>query len=255
MKRSDFMVNLLLEEAERDVISAYENNLPNKIAKETDYLLLKIVQLFQTEFEEKVNSINLKINESIYSSEYLNSSEGQKESIAWIKKLKRASLVNTELEFGKLKIDFEEWYYKIGGTYIQFNYNQDYLITVQKAAELLNVSKVTFNKYVSRGFEVVDTTKHNKVPQFMVEIWKNSPEYALKVQVSYQNKALSYTSHEVRLKEIALELHELEQKYNTIDLAETFKGGSDSVESTIDYFDWVDLIEEKEKLEHLLGGK
>lgn len=260
MKRSDFMANLVLEEAERNVKSAYENNSPIKIAKEIDYLLLKMVQIFKTEFKDKIDSIDLDINEKIYSSKYIFSPEGQHETMNWFKKLKSVGLtnkesVNNDLEFGKLKIDFVNWYYNIGGTDIQFNYTQDYLATVKEAAELLNVSKVTFNKYVSRGFEVVQTTKHNKVPRFMIEIWKHSPEYALKVQISHQNKQLSSNSHEVHLKEIYLELHELEKKYKTKDLFEFFAGGSDSVEDTIDYFDWLDLIEEKDRLIHLLGGK
>ena len=41
----------------------------------------------------------------------------------------------SDFEFGKLKLDLEEWFYLIGGKEISFTYQKDYLLTTSEVAE------------------------------------------------------------------------------------------------------------------------
>ncbi|MFC0216617.1 hypothetical protein ACFFK0_29910 [Paenibacillus chartarius] len=123
----------------------------------------------------------------------------------------------------KLKIDFENWYYQLGGEHIGFIYDEDYPLTPQEAAKALGVLKVTLNKYIKQGLECMDNSSRKKIPSYAIEILKD-PVYAILMQKTAQEKRLrNQTPHE-RLAEINSEIAELQMKYGKETFEETFAG-------------------------------
>lgn len=119
---------------------------------------------------------------------------------SWLQFFREIENSYTDYEFGKLKYNLENWYYQLGGKVIHFHYHTSYLMTPSQASEKLGVSKVTLNKYIKQGLEVVDTTSHHKIPKHAVELWKD-PIYGLKVQMLAQQRQLLNQSPEERIKE------------------------------------------------------
>lgn len=231
--------------SEQEMLSAFESNSIIRIAKETSYLFLCAIEILETTFNDKLVSISFECDDHLFFPKNIISSKEKKILINWFEKVKSLKLINNDIEFGKFIIDFQEWYYSMGGSNIVFTYQETYLITSKEAAESLNISKVTFSKYVSSGFQVSDTTKHKKVPPFMVDIWLNHPSYVSKLKAIYEYKhSLSFTEKE-HLNEILFEIFRLEKKYNTTDLDNFFKNAPDTFEITSDSLEWSILKNEK----------
>jgi hypothetical protein len=107
--------------------------------------------------------------------------------VEWVNHFAASNSNSSDVEFGKLKIDLEFLFLEFGGKQISFEYKEAYLLTPKEAEKELNISNVTFSKYVGNGLEIADTTHHKKVPKFVVELW-NDPSYCFKMQMIYQKK-------------------------------------------------------------------
>lgn len=236
----------VLEETKKDIDEAYRSKNVIKIEKETQNVLNHLIILMMNAFIDRIKSITF--DQVNYNHSYIFSDENFKNLNSWLRFFREIENSYTDYEFGKLKFNLENWYYKIGGKEITFHYHTDYLITPSQAAEELGVSKVTLNKYIKQGFEVVDTTGHNKIPKHAVELWKD-PVFGIKVQMLAQQRKLLNQSPEERINEINEEILELQMKYKAKNLEEAFKGKEvDAMDDPSDYFEWRDLEEEKEEL-------
>jgi|SRR5690625_719407 len=98
----------------------------------------------------------------------------------------------------------------MGGEGINFEYQEEYLLTPKEAANQLGVSNVTLNKLIKQGLEIVDTTSHRKIPKHAVQLWKD-PVYAIRMQMLLQEKKIKNQLPEERLKEAQEEITELQQ--------------------------------------------
>lgn len=232
--------------------SGYQSKNKNIIEKETDYLLGKIITLFTSSCFRELKSLHVDLSGLSFYEEYLLSGIHKKNLFKWLDRLTAENPEKSVTEFGKLKVDFEHWYYQLGGENITFDYHQSYLLTPAEAANSLGVSKVTLNKYVKQGLEVVDTTSHHKIPKHAVELWKD-PIYSIRMQLIAQEKMLINQSPEDRLKEVVEEITEFQIKYKVNTFKEAFSAyNGDEMDDPTDYYRWMDLEEEKEEIMKLL---
>lgn len=248
------MSKIIYELTAKSIQYGYQNNDEHVIEKETDFIMGKIVTLLLSYFNDKIKGITFDKNGIKFNAEYLLSEKHKKSLFKWLKKLVEMKLPATDLEFGKLKVDLENWYYQIGGEKINFEYHESYLLTPKEASEQLGISKVTLNKYIQMGLESINTTSHKKIPKYVIELWKD-PVYAIRMQMIAQEKKLREQSPADRLAEINNELTQLHIKYKTDSYEKAFNDfDGDSMDDPTDYYLWRDLENEKKEIIRLLGG-
>lgn len=234
----------MYEETKKDIDEAYRSKNTSKVEKETTFILNQLIVSMLRFFKDRVKGFSM--DDLDFKPSYLFSEENRKNLLAWLKRFQELTPPVSNLEFGKLKIDLEHWYYELGGTELHFIYHESYLLTPSEAAKQLGISTVTLNKYFKQGFECVDTTSHRKIPKHAVEIWKD-PVYAIKMQMLAQKKKIKNQSPEERIKEINEELLEFQKKYKTKSSQEAFQACDiEAIDDPSDYYEWRDLEEEKE---------
>ncbi|KOR77011.1 hypothetical protein [Paenibacillus solani] len=249
------MPKTILEQTESNIEMGFQNKNVLIIEKETDSVFKNIFFYMLTLFSEKISSIKVDPHPFSLPKEYLFSDKHKKNLLKWIKRLDEMDHPASDLEFGKIKIDFEYWYYQLGGENIEFSYHQDYLLTPQAAADALGVSKVTLSKYVKQGLDYIENGTHKRIPKYTIEIMKD-PIYSIRMQQIAQEKKLREQSVEERYHEITQELADLKLKYKKMTLDEAFgEYAGDNMEDPTDYYRWRDLEEEMEEIFRLRGGK
>lgn len=97
-------------------------------------------------FKDRIKSITF--NHVYYNYSYISSDKNFKDLSYWLQSLRKMEKSYTDLEFGELKFNLEDWYYKIGGKEITFHYHTDYLMTPGQAATELGISNCPFNMSV-----------------------------------------------------------------------------------------------------------
>ncbi|MFC2949200.1 DNA-binding protein [Virgibacillus sediminis] len=235
-------INLGFQQKDRDLIE-----------KETDFILNKTVAVMLSIFSDKIEGITFDHYGVAIKNDYLLSKKHQKNLLKWLNRLVQIKYPSSDLEFGKLKVDLEIWYYEMGGEEIQFHYKDEYLLTPKDTAEKMGISKVTLNKYIKQGLESLETSSHNKIPMYVIELWKD-PVYSIKIQMIAQQKKMLNQSPIERYKEINEELSELHIKYKKYSFNDAFGHLSgDDLEDPTDYYLWRDLEEEREELLKQLG--
>lgn len=249
------MSQAIYEITEKNIDIAYREHNEHLIEKETDYILGKIVTIMLGVFSDKLKGITFDKNGVRFNTVYLLSEKHHQNLQKWLKRIATIEIPPSNLDFGKLKIDMENWYYQLGGEAIRFEYQESYLLTPKEAAEQLGVSRVTLNKYIQQGLECVDTTSHRKIPKYSIDIWKD-PVYSIRLQmIAQEKKRLNQTPAE-RLQEISVELTELVVKYKSATYQEAFhEYDGDSMDDPTDYYTWRDLEEEKREIIEALGGQ
>lgn len=245
----------VFEETKKEIEQAYmEHNKP-KIEKETNYILSQLVMLMMGVFSDRLKSIYVNTQNLQFNEMYITSKKNQTALLKWLERL--VSLDHTltdDYEFGKLKVDFEQWYYQIGGREITFDYHQSYLLKPSEAAKQLEVSTVTLNKYVKQGFEYINNKSHYRIPKHMIPLWHDTA-YSIKVQMMYQQKKLWNQEPEERLKEVVEELLEFQVKYKADTVKEAFPtvdGNKDG--ALVDYYEWESLEDELHHLKEIVYG-
>ncbi|GAA0436783.1 hypothetical protein GCM10008983_11860 [Lentibacillus halophilus] len=249
------MTATIFEETEKDIENAYKLKSKSKIEKETSYILSQIIVIMIGTFKDRLKEITFDTTYLHFNEQYILSDKNRLALLEWLKRLMLLSMPTSDLEFGKLKLDLEEWYYQISGKDIIFEYREDYLIKPKQAASLLGVSNVTLNKYMKQGFEHIDTSSHNKIPKHAVDLWKD-PVYCIKMQYLYQEKKRLRQTPEERLSEVYEELMQYKKKYKTPYIEKSFEGiDIDMMDDPSDYYEWRDLLEEEEQLTNQIIGE
>ncbi|WP_019412690.1 hypothetical protein [Paenisporosarcina sp. TG20] len=248
------MSKVIYEMTESNIDVGFREHNQYVIEKETDYILNKIVTIMLSIFSDKLKGITFNKTVIQFNAEYLLSVKHQKNLLKWLRRIASLEISPSDLEFGKLKIDLENWYYQLGGEKIHFEYQEGYLLTPSEASTQLGISKVTLNKYIKQGLECVNTSSHRKIPKFIIEIWKD-PVYSIRLQMMAQEKQRQNQSPIERLHEINNELTTLQVKYKSATYQEAFKEfDGDSMDDPSDYYTWKYLEEEKSEIITLLGG-
>ncbi|GAE94761.1 hypothetical protein JCM21714_3950 [Gracilibacillus boraciitolerans JCM 21714] len=163
------------EETGKDIAQAYKEQNKPKIEKETSYILSQLVMMFMSVFSDRIKSVYVNMQQLHFNEIFITSEENRTALLKWLEQLVKIDHPYTDnYEFGKLKVDFEQWYYQIGGREITFDYHQSYLLKPSEAAEQLEVSTVTLNKYVKQGFEYINNSSHHRIPKHMIPLWHDT---------------------------------------------------------------------------------
>lgn len=248
-----FMSTAIYEETKKDIAEAYRSHNKTKIEKETSFIFNQLFVTMLSSFNDRLMGIHIEPLD--FKEEYFLTVKNHENLSKWLNLFQTLTLPLSDFEFGKLKIDFEYWYYQLGGKEINFIYCKDYLLKPNQVAKELGVSTVTLNKYIKQGLECIDTTSHNKIPKHVVDIWKD-PFYSIKMQMLYQEKKLRKQTPEDRIQEINQELLGFQIKYKAKKCYEAFDDCNiDSLDDPSDYYEWRDLEEEKEILVSKLIGE
>jgi len=247
------MSKAIYEYTHRQIELAFEQKNELYIEKETDYIFTKILSLLLTLFSDKLIGIKMNADELKYSPDFLFSSTHKKNLFKWLDRLHAMRFPASDLDFGKLKVDFETWYYDLGGSAIEFIYHDDYLLKPKDAAETLKISKVTLNKYIKQGLECLDNGSQNKIPKHAIELMRD-PVYSIRMQMNFQKKKKLEQSPEERLLEISQEIAELQLKYGKKTYQEAFTVSESDMDDPIDLYRWKDLTEEMDEIIQVAGG-
>lgn len=248
----------ILDKTKEEIERGIDHRKADALYESIEGVFATLILKFLRTFSHKILSINVDTQEMIDSfknSPHTLQVQKLDALIDWINRFAGSAPTITDVQFGKLKIDLEFLFLDFGGKHIDFNYREDYLLTPKEAANKLSVSRVTFNKYVDNGLEVVNTTLHKKVPEFVVELW-NDPAYCLKMQMIYQKKKFESQSPSERLVEVSEEIKQLQTKYHCESFSEAFKDyAGDEMDDPSDYWNWRELEEERSELEKNIRGK
>ncbi|AOH57051.1 hypothetical protein ABE28_022120 [Peribacillus muralis] len=243
------------EETEKEIDLAYKELNKTKIEKETSYILSQLIMVMMGTFKDRLKSITFDTHDLYFDEVFITSNKNKTALLNWLKRMIGMYHPIDDHEFGKLKVDLEEWYYQIGGRDIVFEYRDTYLLKPKETAEILGVSTVTLNKYVKRGFEYIPNSSQNRIPKHMIYLWKD-PVYAIKVQMLFQEKKLRNQTPEERLKEVIKELLEFQMKYGAEFHKDAFPElDGDEINAIADYYEWEDLEEEYLELKQKVYGE
>lgn len=242
------MSKAILELVETNIHMAYEQKNDLIIAKETDYIYKNAFFYMLTLFPKKIACIKIDSHPFNLTTDFLFSDQHKKNLLKWIERLSEVHLLVSDLDFGKLKIDFECWYYQLGGKKFEVVYHEDYLLTPQEAADALGISKVTLNKYVKQGLEYIENSSHKRIPKYAVEILKD-PIYGIRMQKMAQEKKIREQTLHERYHEITQELADLKLKFGKKTFIEAFGAyEGDKMSDPTDLYRWKDLEEELEEI-------
>lgn len=241
----------LLANTHDDIQNAYHDHDISKIAKETQYVFNRIVHFLLSSSRNRLKGITFESIEFDFNEDYLLSVKNKKHMLKMLQFLQNMIFPMTDLDFGKIKLDLEQWHYRMGGDGIYFEYQEEYLITPKEAAAALGVSNATLNKYMKQGFESIHTTSHNKISKHAIEIWQD-PACAIRAQMLAQERQILNQTLEDRLKEIQNVILALQKEFKVKTSKEVIeKLVVDSIDELDDpsiLRNWKDLEEEQEEL-------
>lgn len=247
------MSQAIYEYTHRQIKLAYEEHNKLFIEKETDYIFSKILASLSTLFPDKLLGVVICKDQFSFTPEFLFSPKHKKNLFKWLDRINKLEVPTSDLEFGKMKIDFETWYYDLGGEHIEFSYQKEYLLKPKEAAEALGVSNVTLHKYIKQGLECVDNGSQNKIPKHAVELLRD-PVYGILMQMVGQKKKRLTLTPAQRLGEINQEIAELQLKYQAKTSEEAFSAyNGDEMDDPTDYYRWRDLVEEMSEILKIAG--
>lgn len=248
----------LLAKTKDDIQEAYQANSLLEIEKVTLFVFDRVIHFMLSAFKDRLMGITFETSEFDFDETYIYSKKNMESMYKTLEFIAQLEFPVSDFDFGKLKVDMERWYYRMGGEGMYFEYRKDYLITPKEAADILNISNVTLNKYIKLGLEAIDTTSHNKIPKHAVALWKD-PVYAIRMQMLAQEMKLRNQTTEERLTEVREEITELQKEYRALTIREAMDKYNidhiDEMDDPSNFRRWIDLEEEeKELLEELIRG-
>ncbi|MFD0715484.1 DNA-binding protein [Paenibacillus sp. GCM10027626] len=248
------MSKAIYDYSHEQIERAFEHRNQIVIEKETDYIFNKLLAAISTLFPDKLTGITISNDEFTFTTDYLFSPKHKKNLFKWLERLRSMELPASDIDFGKLKTDFEIWYYELGGEHIEFNYPKSYLLKPSEAADALGISTVTLNKYVKQGLECLENGSQHKIPKHAVELLRD-PIYGILMQMIAQKKKRLRQTPSERLAEIYQEIAELQLKYQKRTSKEAFSEfNGDEMDDPTDYYRWTDLEKEMEEILRIAGG-
>ncbi|GAE26694.1 hypothetical protein JCM9140_2781 [Halalkalibacter wakoensis JCM 9140] len=166
----------------------------------------------------------------------------------------------TPLNLGQVKYYYDSFFYSLTNSgYLDYLYDKEYLLTVEEAGDKLEVTRPTINKYSKNGqLEMINTTKHKKIPLHAVEMWKDTGLLTKVHMLSEAFKSRNNHLHE-QYEEILKRIKEFEEEYDNQPFEIVFKdvlNGKihwDEVDSVSDYAEWEALIEDLNEIKGKLG--
>lgn len=133
---------------------------------------------------------------------------------------------------------------------IEWTYDENHLVSVEKAAELFGVSKPTVYKYTEKGLEFVEINNVKKIPISAIEAWQD-PSKAFELQWLFQEKQLRNETLQQKYDRIQKEISEFEKdfggEYQEL-YGDMTEKEIDELDEAIDVKDWKELIKLKKSI-------
>ncbi|SDN62857.1 hypothetical protein [Alkalicoccus daliensis] len=175
--------------------------------------------------------------------------------LAELRKLELLSMDAPSVEdFAELKFFLEKLYFELTEYgYLEFIYQNNYLLTSQQLQERLSVSRATLSRMVANGMETADTTQHKKYPAHNAYFFQSSlgasRVLALKAQFDSRNLTKARLIEEL-VQEIENFEEEYGGKFENI-FADILNEKIDiyDLEEPEDFKDWKDALEELKDLD------
>lgn len=227
---------------------AYSDKDKDLLEKETQFLLNSFVSQIPNVFSSIVRFVGIRDVE-LKSSDWFLTKEHQINMGAVLESLKDPG--NLISDFAKVKVSFDKWFLDatVEG-YIDYEYDSSFLVSVEHAAEMLQVSRQTVYKYLERGMEFKEINGVKKIPIVAIQLWKDT-EYAFELQWIYQKNKIRKQSIEDKFEELQKQINDFELKYgDTFDhlYGELSNRQIDESDNAIDICDWKELVDQKNNI-------
>lgn len=249
------MTTEILTKTEYQINKAFESHDIPLLEKETLFVLNNLAINLSDVYSRIFNYVKpVKVNlrtepQFLFGDKYLSS----------LKKILSYSerIFSEPIEPVDLKLTFDSWFYEITSRgYLVYDYNPDILVNISNAADQLGVSRTMMYKYIERGLEVVGEKGSQKIPQFVLDAWKN-PAYAFQLQWIHQVKRERNQTIEQRIESINKQIDEFEREYRGTFhhlFGQLSSEDIDGMSEAVDIQDWKALEEEKQRLLERLSG-
>lgn len=248
------MNEALVEYIKEDIERAFFKNDPIKIQKETLFLFDRVIHFLLSHGKYRLKGITFEKNEIAFDENYLMSKENKLQMYRMLSAIAKHKHFINDSTFGKLRIDIERWYLELGGEAIYFDYEKNYLVTPQKAADSLSVSLELFNDFTKQGLEQVKVRRRYKIPKHAIVLWRE-PAYAIRMQMLVQKQNARTETIDKRLIKVREQIEKLQNKHEVLsarDALQKYKiHDLNTYDNPYELRRWLDF--EHEEIE-LMGG-
>lgn len=212
--------------------------------------MLLFTQLTQNNYKKYVIGITMSDNtvfkNDFSSEEHENINKYRLELVKNIKDKTLEGFAYTKYYLEKLFLEVTE------RGFLEFYYQEDYLLTSMEMQKKLNVSRATLSRFVANGMETVQNKKHGKYPAHNAIYWKTTL-WVARIQTLKTQLKIHNLTEEALKKELTEEVAELEKKYGgkfEDVFAKVLNGDMDEYEldEPEDFIDWRDALEELEEM-------
>ncbi|MET1248999.1 helix-turn-helix domain-containing protein [Sporolactobacillus sp. STCC-11] len=243
------MSTAVYEKSKESISIAFDRSDAELIEKE----IVSIINLFATTipniFPDSVRFVG--VREPVYKA--MSSIQIKKELITAL------DILNSCRNFSEVKLAFQKLFLQttVEG-YIDFDYQDSELLSVEDAASELNCSRQSIYNYIKKGMEYKKSNNVRKVAKSTIDLWKD-PGTAFELQWMVQEDKKRRQGTREKYKAVQDEINIFELDYG--DTFENLYGDLsndeiDSLNEAVDVYDWHELIEEKkELLKHIKRSK
>lgn len=242
------MTMAVYEKTKETINRAYTTADKVLLEKETQFLLDSFVTQIPDIFSNFVRFIGIR-EVKLKNAEMFLSQEHRENMNAVLEVLKaQNSLIS---DFAKVKLSFDKWFLEATDEgYIDYVYDSSVLVSAERAAEILSVTKPTVYKYLEKGLEYKEINGVKRIPEVAIELWKD-PEYAFELQWIHQENKIRKQTLESKFEEVQKRIIAFE-----IEHGDTFEGlfgdwteeRIDGLDNAIDIYDWKELIDQKSRI-------
>lgn len=243
----NFMNYVIYEEKVNEIKLAFMEKNMSKIKNLTYFTLLSIIESLLEAYKNRIKYIIFDPSKIMFDEQYVSSEENRKALLRWLKEIISMDNSMNDYEFGKLKIELEEWFFNIGGCDLRFEYQNSYLLNQNEVVEKLGVSIIDL---IKRGAEYTINDSKYQIPKHIVYLWQDAV-YSLKIQILYNNRKLREQEPLERYQEVKDEIFEFQMKYRAKTSKEAFpvfdENNMDD-QDIIEFYEWSALEEEYQLL-------
>lgn len=242
------MTIAVYEKTREAIDKAYSDKDKGLLEKETQFLLNSFVSQIPNVFSSIVLFVGIR-DVKLKNSDWFLTKEHQTNMKAVLESLRNQGSLITD--FSKVKLSFDKWFLDATEEgYIDYEYDSSFLVSAERAAEMLEVSRPTIYKYLERGMEFKEINGVKKIPLVAIQLWKN-PEYAFVLQWIYQKNKIRKQSIESKFEELQKQINDFELKYgDTFDhlYGKLTDKQIDEFDNAIAIYDWKELTEQKNNI-------
>lgn len=236
------------EKTKQSINQGFKTNDTELLEKETQFLLNSFVSIIPQKFSESVRFIGLR-QFKLKEAKFFLTETHKLSMMQALEALKdQNNLVN---DFRYVKFLFDKCFLESTEEgYIDYEYNSSELVSAEKAAEILGVTKKTVYKYLEKGLEYKEINGVKRIPKTSIELWKD-PSIAFELQWVYQQNKIRKQTLEEKFELIQDKITQYEIEFG--DTLENLYGHLtsreiDELDEALDVSDWQNYNNQKKIL-------